>query len=149
MARLPAPGEDIELWLHREQMDGRDRVRALLLELGRPDLVVELEQRYRDIELGLDGARSTWHSISAAQRRALKAAAEHGGRLERVGKQYRHRDRHQPYRPIYVATLRNLCARDLTAWDGGAFDPEGAVVVTERGLFVLRHGPHSVEGGRG
>jgi hypothetical protein len=34
-----------------------------------------------------------------------------------------------------AATIRNLCARDLLAWDGGAF------AVTERGRFVLRHGP--------
>jgi hypothetical protein len=29
----------------------------------------------------------------------------------------------------------------LLAWDGGALDPEKAAVITERGLFVLKHGP--------
>lgn len=85
-----------------------------------------------------------WHSISPAQRRALQYAAANEGRLERsfLSKRYICRDPLSPdsETPIRVRTIRNLCARDLLAWDGGAFDPEAAAVITERGLFVLKHG---------
>jgi hypothetical protein len=44
-------------------------------------------------------------------------------------------------KPIYARTLRNLCARNLMAWDGGAFDPEAVAVITENGRFVYQHRP--------
>lgn len=110
-----------------------------------PDQLASYDARMRDIKLGITGARNAWHSISPAQRRALTEAAAYGGRLERIGKEYRHKDRHQPYRPIYVATVRAVCAHEFMAWDGGAFDPEGAAVVTERGHFVLKHGRTDID----
>lgn len=127
--------------IEQDWIDRRQRVRHFLLDEGRPDLLAEYDAKMRDLDSGVMGAQSTWHSISATQRRALTEAAEHGGKLVRVGKEYRHGARNQPYKPIYVKTVRNLCSRDLLAWDGGAFDPESAAVVTERGLFVLSHGP--------
>ena len=96
--------------------------------------------KMREIDTGIYRARGTWHALTVSQRRILAEAAQHGGRVDRVGKEYRHANRDQPYRSVYAATIRNLCARDLMAWDGGAFDPEAAAVVTERGRFVLEHG---------
>ena len=97
-----------------------------------------------DLRLGITGARSTWHSISSAQRLALQHTADVGGKLVRsplrpcyIGV----RLLPQPSRLIRVLTIRNLCARELLAWDGGILDPESAAVITERGLFVLAHGP--------
>ena len=110
-------------------------------ECGRPDLADRHAARLHEMDSGRDGARRTWHSISAAQRRALLTAQAHGGQFKRIGKEYRHRDRNQPYVPCHVTTLRNLCARELLAWDGGAFDPESAAVLTERGRFLLAWGP--------
>ena len=96
--------------------------------------------KMREIDNGISGARGCWAAMTATQRRALTEANIHGGRLDRDGKGYRHASRNQPYRPIYAASVRNLCRRDLMAWDGGAFDPEASAVVTERGRFVLKHG---------
>jgi hypothetical protein len=110
-------------------------------ELGRPDQAERYIQKMKEIDSGRYGARNTWRSISATQRRALLTAFAHGGRFERVGKEYRHRDRNQPRQPVRVATLRNLCSRDLFAWDGTVFDPEAVAVLTERGRFVIEHGP--------
>jgi hypothetical protein len=103
-----------------------------------PNQVASYDARMRDIAMGTCGARNCWHSLSHTQRRALTEASRHGGKLVRVGKEYRHAARHQPYIPIYVATVRVLCAHELMAWDGGAFDPEAVAVVTERGSFVLK-----------
>lgn len=135
------PGESVDDWFDRPSREDRQRFREFLIAEGRPDILAQYDEQMRLSDLGITGARMCWHSISLAQRWALTEAAKHGGRLERIGKEYRHRDRHQPYRPIYLRTVRNLCARELLAWDGGIPDPEAAAVVTERGLFVLKHGP--------
>lgn len=140
VARRINAGEDILAVLEERDLQDRAHFAAMLLALGGQEALDKHLAKMRDIDLGIIHARMVWHSISAAQRRALVDASTHGGRLDRVGKEYRHRDRHQPYRPIYVATVRNLCARELMAWDGGAFDPEAAAVLTERGTFILRHG---------
>lgn len=39
-----------------------------------------------------------------------------------------------------LATVRNLAARGLVDWDGGAFDPERRAVISELGRFVLAKG---------
>lgn len=128
----------------------REGVRQLLYENGRPDLVAELDAKMKRIENGIDGAERAWHSISETQRLALEFAATVGGRLVRstlrprryvCGPDYLT----APPKPIYTKTVRNICSRELMAWDGGAFEPEGAAVITERGLFVLKHGPQPVD----
>lgn len=142
--RRIASGEDVEAVL--DEKSGQENaafVEWMRTEQGRPDLAESYLVRVRDIETGVHGARGCWHALSLAQRRILAEADRNGGRLERAGKEYRHGARNQPYKPVYVATIRNLCSRDLMAWDGGAFDPEAAVVVTERGRFVLKHGVSS------
>lgn len=134
--------------LEIESRETNERVRQMLYEAGRPDLVARFDAKMRDIETGVYGARNCWHSISPAQREALRFAASVGRRLiwkPLLG----HAPMYAPEtydgryasRPIRKPTMRNLCARELMAWDGGAFDPEAAAIITERGLFVIKHGP--------
>ena len=137
--RRIASGEDAEAVLDEKLAAETSDFVNYLRSIGRPDLAESHLARVREIDSGVYGARNTWHSISVAQRQALAEAAEHGGRLDRVGKEYRHKGA-RPDRPIYVATVRNLCSRALMAWDGGAFDPEAAAVITERGVFILKRG---------
>lgn len=99
----------------------------------------------REIDLGTYGAKATWAALSAQQRRVMWLVEKHGPRLIRFKKEYIAENvRHQMHVPIYVSTIRPLCARDLLAWDGGALDPEAAIVLTERGQFMLRHGQGDV-----
>jgi hypothetical protein len=135
-----AAGEDIEAVLDERSAAEAASFVGYLRSEGRPDLADKHQALVREIDTGIYGARATWHALSVAQRRTLAEAASSGGRVDRVGKDYRHKNRNQPYKPVYVATIRNLCARDLMSWDGGAFDPEAVAVVTERGRFVLKHG---------
>lgn len=145
MLRRIRNGEDVQHVIEIQSAEQRDEFRAWMLKWSETNpaartALEHFDARMRDLATGVTGARSVWHSISQAQRRALESAEQHGGRLDRVGIEYRHCARHQPYLPIYVRTLRPLCSRDLFAWDGGAFDPESAVVLTERGRFVLARG---------
>ena len=131
-------------WLEAEDRAKTEEVRQMLYADGRPDLVAKLDAKMRDIESGVYGARSAWHSISHAQRTALRYAESVGGRLVRSSLRPRYISvalTPDAEKPIGIKTVRNLCAHDLMAWDGGAFNPEGAAVVTERGRFVLKHGP--------
>lgn len=138
--RRIAAGEDTEAVLDEKSAAER----AEFIEWLRREAGDEAADRHlakmREIDTGVYGARGCWAALSLAQRRALAEAERHGGRLDRVGKEYRHSARDQSYKPVYVATVRNLCARELMAWDGGAFMPEDAAVVSERGRFVLKHG---------
>jgi hypothetical protein len=134
----------ILLEIERRRRESAARVLDILHEADRPDLAGELERNLRDIESGVSTARSIWHSISAAQRRVLVAMEP--GRLV-----VRERGSSRQYEGVGanvdatgrlcdIRTLRNLCARDLIACDGGAFDPEAKFVLTEHGRFVLAHG---------
>ncbi len=142
-ARRIASGEPAEDVLDERMAAERDEFAAFVLTLPDGAAVLARHQaRLRDLDLGITGARNAWHSISSAQRAVLIAAATtKKGRIVR-----------RTVKPsVYVrdggvdllcrvATVRNLCERDLMAWDGGAFDPEQAAALTERGHFVLRHG---------
>lgn len=140
-------GEDVTHLLDIQSAERREDFRSSMLKRAETDRVAQIALEHydaamRDLDSGVMGARDTWHSISPAQRRVLTGVERHGGRLDRIGKEYRAtKGRHQPYMLAYVATIRPLCSRDLMAWDGGAFDPEAAAVITERGRFVLKHGP--------
>lgn len=143
---------DDEEILHRmegEWIARRAEVRKLIADAGRPDVLAQYDQNMRDIDTGIAGARSTWHSISPAQRRALTALVNGDGKMQRRngdspiydGNLYGGRF----YGPICrLPTVRNLIARELLACEGGAFDPECAVSITERGRFVVEHGPSPV-----
>lgn len=140
----PADEDELLLRLDRESAQKTERVRALLLAEGRPDLVADLVARLRDIRLGLDAARNCWHSISSAQRRVLLLLAE--GRV--LVRPPHSRTRCHAIGPPHalgdvcsIATARALCKHELLACDGVLLDPERRMVLTERGRFVVRHGP--------
>lgn len=150
MSDLPKPGEDVQQWL-----DGRDRERAhelrrTILETGRPDaekILAVHDRNMRDISTGVMGARNCWHSISPKQAYVL-AVLGTGGYLERekpgvwLGQAHYHfyGSPRAILRLCDQRTVRALCAHELAHVDGGAFDPERRIIITERGLFVLRHG---------
>lgn len=76
-------GDDALLFrLEQQWRDDRERVRALLREEGREDLIAEYDAKMRDMGSGVENARSIWHSISDAQRRALELAGAGYGRTE-------------------------------------------------------------------
>lgn len=129
--------DDIGYLVERNAQRNNARVIALIEETD-PTAAARLRLELRNVELGITQARATWSALSEAQRRVLTTAVTQG-RFQRVGKQYRQSSqRAQATKPIYAPTMRNLCARDLMAWDGGAFDPEAAAVITEHGRFVYR-----------
>lgn len=136
--------EDILQQIERDSRARHEGVRQLLLIEGRPDLVADLDKQMRRIALGLDSAGQTWHSISEAQRRVLTIMAT-GRKLIRCGwSKIRYGAVGEPHAISVVCglpTVRNLSARELIHVDGGAMDPERVFVLTERGAFVVKHGP--------
>lgn len=105
--------------------------------------VYQEDEKMRDIRLGVDGAQGTWHSISPAQRRALVAASQAKALVRESGSRHWFGSVGEPHavaRVCSLPTARNLIARELLAVDGGAFDPERRLVITERGRFVVKHG---------
>lgn len=146
MHRRSPAGTEEEV-LHRLEAESRqqtERVRSMLQEEGRPDLVEDLDRRLREIRLGITGARGTWNALTEPQRKVLLILLEGNRRLVR--------QRHSKHfyevigepeavgRVAGLPTIRNLIARELLAPDGGAFDPEAAAVLTERARFVVQHG---------
>lgn len=132
--------EDILQRLEERVRQQNQKVRQILVEEGRLDLLAGFDAKMRDIETGVDGAGIIWNALSEAQRRALRFANDYcGGRLVRIG------PKNYAASPlIRLATVRNLIARELLACDGGAFDPEKRVVLTEHARFVLKHGPEAL-----
>lgn len=138
--------ESDDEFMQRLDEDSRrksEAVKHLLIQHGRPDLAKDLDRRLKDIRTGLDGARSTWHSISAAQRRVLEIMEP--GRVLMMPPHTKTR-----YNAIglpcaigdvcSLATVRALLAHELVACDGGVFTPERKIVLTERGHFTLKYG---------
>lgn len=128
--------------LERQGRERTEHVRAMLLEDGRPDLAAEMDRALKDGASGVTDARSTWHSISDAQRRVLILLASGPATLRRAkGTTY---DVVSPAgcraTGIRLTTVRNLASRGLLEWTGGAFDPEASATATERVAFVLKHG---------
>jgi len=140
---MKIPRLDIEFEMEKQNRESHARVRALLQAEGRPDLAEELDQRLRDVNLGVARARSIWHSISAAQRALLTMMMASGSKLVRhdktsfydlvAGERLEHRVTRLP-------TVRSLIGRDLLCCDGGAFDPEAVVILTEHARFVFEKG---------
>ena len=134
---------DIIHQLESEMRARREYVRRIIAEQNRPDVLAEYDRAMRDLDLGITGARNVWHSISEAQRRALEAAAFgplFRWRKDRVVYSAPHRATEFKFR---LPTIRNLIARNLLDCDGGVFDPEAKVVLSDRGRFVLRRGPEA------
>lgn len=138
--------------LERQQRASQERVREILCEEGRPDLVAEFDANMRDVETGVTHARNLWHSISPAQRAVLAHLPLTGSnRLRRAASGYVVDGPGLPMpKPVRLPTLRAMAARGLVDWDGGAFDPEAAAVLSEQGRFVLAKGrPDTTKPARG
>lgn len=127
--------------LDRQSQQQNERVRQLLMENGRPDLAADLDEKLRDIRLGIDGARATWAALSRPQKDVLTGMVGRG--------RYLRRDPNRLSRfmaagdvsgycvaGIHAATVNNLMARELVIWASGE-----KIVATENGRFVWKHGP--------
>jgi hypothetical protein len=148
VCRRIADGEDVTHVLDMKSADDRARFRAFLMEEEKTnprarDALASFDQSMKDLDTGVSGAQSTWSALSQAQRAVLQEATEGDGRATQ--------DPHNPNRftmkvrmgcviAIRRPTIRALCERELMAWDGGAFNPEAAAVITERGRFAVTHG---------
>ena len=127
--------------IERQSRATIERVRQMCRDEGREDLVTELDANLKEVATGRTGARGTWHALSEPQRRMLRVAAAH----RRLRRSPGSRSRYDACGGLGdaegnvggIATVRNLIARELLTCDGGAFDPEAAVVISERGRFVL------------
>lgn len=132
--------------IDRESRERIERIKDMVREAGRPELADELDERLKLIESGVMGARSTWHSMSDAQRGLLAHVVERTGNMRLVINKegaltYNVEPPGVPLaKPARPATVRALAARGLLDWDGGAFRPEWAAVANERARFVLKHG---------
>ena len=147
VARRIGAGEDVEAVLDEFHAAQREQFRSFLADEGPKGVaaLAKFDQQMRDLDSGVDGARRTWQSLSPAQRDAVCLMVRDGTRLQRNGETGFYTYVGHPggfaIKGPRIATVRNLAARDLVAWDGGAFDPEAVAVLTERGRFVHQHGP--------
>ncbi len=147
--RRVAAGEPVEDVLDEKSAADRVAFRAFMQEQPgerAAAALVKWEQAMRDHDLGLTGARSSWHSISPAQRRVLEAL-EPGRELVRLrcprsgyGAVATRSALDSIKRICRLSTVRNLASRSLLDWDGGALDPEARAVLSDQGRFVLAHG---------
>ena len=141
--------EDAITEMERRSEAQTKRLRQLLLEEGRPDLVAELDEKLRNVRLGIEGAQNVWHSISPKQRTVMQLLGEHR-LLERTGKDRSTYDivgdGGRMLRVCQRSTVRKLIAHRLFAWGGPENDPERSVVMTERGRFVLAKGVGAASG---
>lgn len=129
--------------LERETLEKRGRVRAILQESGRDDLVQKYDQDMRDLDLGLIQARGIWHSISQVQRKLLMLLSKESLKLQKREGSSIYDAVNAKERLENVAmlkTVRPLLARDLLQCEGGVFNPEAVVTLTERGKFVVEKG---------
>lgn len=139
------PGESVEDWFDRTSRENAARMRETILASAHPDaekILADYTANIRNLERGLTGARSCWHSISPKQARTL-AILGAGGALHKDGDSIYFDYRGLPHDLTHacdIRTVRALCAHELAVVDGGTFDPESKIVITERGQFVLRHG---------
>lgn len=134
--------EDVLQWADRMAREQRARVRQLIVDAGRPDVLADFDRDMRNLDLGITMARSCWHSISVAQQRVLQAMGE-GRYLLRSMKTVTRYDavgRGAIMDICRLSTARALCAHELIHVNGGATDPEAEFIITERGSFVLKHG---------
>lgn len=148
IARRFAAGEPLEHLVDERSAAERERVRAVLAGMGprASHALKDYDAALRDYDTGLYGARMCWHSISPAQRRTLLFLAP-GRVLVRSARVRGHYDAVGTSAAVdtiakaaRLDTARNLASRGLLDWDGGALDPEGRAVPSDRGRFVLAHG---------
>jgi hypothetical protein len=129
--------------IERQMAADRERVRELIKREGTADDLDFYDQSMRDLDRGITQARNAWHSLSDAQQRVLAFLATDTVKLtKRVdSKVYdANTGRETIERVATLATIRAMAARELVQWEGGAFDPESIVSLTERGRFVVDKG---------
>lgn len=135
-------GEDVLQWADRMAREQRARVRQVILDAGRPDVLADYDRDMRNLDLGITMARNVWHSLSSKQRFVLRAMGQGRYLLRalRSAAQYDAVGRGAIMDICRLSTARKLCAHELIHVNGGATDPEAEFVITERGSFVLKHG---------
>jgi hypothetical protein len=138
--------EDIQHQIEARSRESKERVRDLLRKEGKLEALAEFDQSMKDLDTGLTGARSSWHSISPAQRRVIEYLANNPVKLIRSEKStyYDSFGGDAPQtRVAGLKTVRALAERGFLDWEGGAFDPELKAALTERGRFVWLKGRDS------
>lgn len=126
----------------------RQRFRRYLLSMGPRglDALIDYDARCRALDSGVDGACGAWAALSRAQRKVMWWLGDGRVLVQRASQQTVYDAIGGAGGPdridgaAGVRTVRALAARELVAWDGGAFNPEARAVLTERGRFVLAHG---------
>lgn len=132
--------DDIEQHLDRMSRESRKRVRTMIAESGRPDVLAEFDAKMKDIDSGLDGARRTWDALSSTQRALLTALQREGGHVwndpDMPSRSYHSRSNGMSS-VVRRATVTNLSRRGLLDWGAGS-SPAGSVAsLSERALFML------------
>jgi hypothetical protein len=102
--------------IERQSRIRTQRVRLMLLEEERLDILADFDRNMKDIQTGVSSARGIWHALSEAQRRVMRDLSE--------GRQSGKHRTHVP-----------LMKRNLIAWDSAN------MTLTEHGRFVLKFGP--------
>jgi hypothetical protein len=107
--------EEIMQLIDADSAAKTEAVRAMLMEMGRLDVLAEFDAKMRDIRLGIDSARGCWHALSGAQRRTLEVLGT-GRRLIRDTGYLSRYNAYGEGQPILNVcgrpTLQNLVARD-------------------------------------
>ena len=138
--------EDLEHRLEREARARQANIRLMIETSNHPErerLLADFDRDMREVDTGIKQAQGTWWALSPLQWRVLAIVGAGGYLLRQWGPPHWYDFYGWPEgirKLCDVRTVRNLCARDLMVVDGGAFDPERKIVITERGSFVLRHG---------
>jgi hypothetical protein len=138
---------DIEHEFETEMRDRRERVRAKIITSGREDVLAEYDRDMRNLDLGITGAQNTWHSLSLAQRRIVRLMATKSLKLmkRRGGTIFDARTTEGTVeRVTTIVSVRALIARGIVQCEGGAFDPESIVSLTEKGKFTWDKGRETV-----
>lgn len=149
-----ANGEEVQQACDRASMRQTERVRQILRDEGREDLVAEMDANLRDVRLGVTQAKNIWHSISPVQRRVMLLL--HEGRHLRLSVASKTRFEAIGLREgistvakaCPVATVVALYGRKLVepvkgrprSRSDGALDLTFHYALTEHGRFVLKHG---------
>lgn len=132
--------DDIEHQLDRMSREAQKRVRALIAESNRPDILAEYDATMRDIELGIYGARATWAALSEVQRDVLRSLRDNGGYIwpdPRISSRCYHSHSNGMGVRYRDLTIRNLSRRNLLDWEA-ADTPAGVrAVLSERARFML------------
>lgn len=156
IARRWRAGEPIAHLMDEEQRAAEEAFRGFLADKGPAgvEALRRYDARVRDVETGVYGARMAWHSSSPAQRRALLFLAP-GRVLVRCAWSPNFYDAVRVMgdwpgvstiaKAARLDTVRNLASRELVSWEGGAFNPEARAAITERAVFVLKHGRNAAK----